>query len=69
MARVDFFVNDKTEEIYFNELNTLPGFTSISMYPKLWQSTGLTYPDLLDELICIARTHHQCRQHLVTDYL
>lgn len=69
MARVDFFVNDKTEEIYFNELNTLPGFTSISMYPKLWQATGLAYPDLLDELIQIARTHHECRQHLVTNYL
>lgn len=69
MARVDFFVNDETEEIYFNELNTLPGFTSISMYPKLWQATGLAYPDLLDELIRIARTHHQCRQQLVTNYL
>ena len=69
MARVDFFVNDKTEEIYFNELNTLPGFTSISMYPKLWQASGLTYPDLLDELIQIAITHHHCRQHLVTNYL
>lgn len=69
MARIDFFVNDKTEEIYFNELNTLPGFTSISMYPKLWQATGLNYPDLLDELIQIARTHHHCRQQLVTNYL
>lgn len=69
MARVDFFVNDKTEAIYFNELNTLPGFTSISMYPKLWQATGLTYPDLLDELIRIAMTHQNCRQHLVTNYL
>jgi D-alanine-D-alanine ligase len=68
MARVDFFVNDKTEEIYFNELNTLPGFTSISMYPKLWQATGIAYPDLLDELIQIAKTHHQCRQQLVTNY-
>lgn len=69
MARVDFFVNDKTEDIYFNELNTLPGFTSISMYPKLWQATGLSYPDLLDELIQIAKIHHQCRQQLVTNYL
>lgn len=69
MARVDFFVNDKTEEIYFNEINTLPGFTSISMYPKLWQATGLAYPNLLDELIEIAKIHHQCRQQLVTDYL
>lgn len=69
MARVDFFVNDKTEEIYFNEINTLPGFTSISMYPKLWQATGLEYPDLLDELIQLAKTHQNCRKHLVTNYL
>lgn len=69
MARVDFFVNDETEEIYFNELNTLPGFTSISMYPKLWEATGLSYPDLLDELIQVALNHQFCREHLVTDYL
>lgn len=69
LARVDFFVNEKQGEIYFNEINTLPGFTSISMYPKLWQATGLSYPDLLDELIHIAMIHHQCRQHLVTNYL
>jgi D-alanine-D-alanine ligase len=68
MARVDFFVNDKTEKIYFNEINTLPGFTSISMYPKLWAATGINYPDLLDELINIAKIHHQCRQQLVTNY-
>jgi D-alanine-D-alanine ligase len=69
MARVDFFVHDKTEEIYFNELNTLPGFTSISMYPKLWQATGLDYSDLLDELIQLALVHQNCRTHLVTNYL
>ncbi|KTD05965.1 D-alanine--D-alanine ligase A [Legionella gratiana] len=69
MARVDFFVNEKTETIYFNEVNTLPGFTSISMYPKLWQASGLSYPDLLDELIRIAMVHQNCRRHLVTDYL
>lgn len=69
LARVDFFVNDKTDAIYFNEINTLPGFTSISMYPKLWQATGINYPDLLDELVQIALTHQRCRQHLVTNYL
>lgn len=69
MARVDFFVNDKTEEIYFNELNTLPGFTTISMYPKLWQASGVPYSQLLDELITIAKNHHLCRQQLVTNYL
>ena len=69
MARVDFFVNDQTEEIYFNEINTLPGFTSISMYPKLWQASGLEYSHLLDELIQLAKTHQNCRKHLVTNYL
>lgn len=69
MARIDFFVNDKTNTIYFNEINTLPGFTSISMYPKLWQASGLAYPDLLDELIRIAMVHQNCRKHLVTNYL
>ena len=67
-ARVDFFVDDKKDEIYFNEINSLPGFTSISMYPKLWEATGIAYPDLLDELIRIALIHQQCRQHLVTNY-
>ncbi|MBA2657600.1 MAG: D-alanine--D-alanine ligase [Tatlockia sp.] len=68
MARVDFFVNDKTNEIFFNEINTLPGFTSISMYPKLWQASGLAYPDLLNELVNLALAHHRCRQQLVTNY-
>lgn len=53
-ARVDFFVNDKTNEIYINEINTLPGFTEISMYPKLWTQSGLEYSKLLDELINLA---------------
>lgn len=69
MARVDFFVDDKTDTIYFNEVNTLPGFTSISMYPKLWQESGIAYPALLDELIGIAMTHQHCRKQLVTSYL
>lgn len=53
-ARVDFFVNDKTNEIYLNEINTLPGFTDISMYPKLWEQSGLEYSLVLDELINLA---------------
>lgn len=68
MARVDFFVNDQTEEIFFNEINTLPGFTSISMYPKLWQASGLSYPDLLEQLISLAMAHQNCRNQLVTNY-
>lgn len=54
ISRVDFFVNKQTEEIYINEINTLPGFTYISMYPKLWEKSGIEYAKLLDELINLA---------------
>ncbi len=54
LARADFFVRKKTGEIYINELNTMPGFTQISMYPKLWEASGITYPELLDRLIELA---------------
>ena len=54
MARVDFFIERANGEIYLNEPNTLPGFTSISMYPKMWEATGLPYRDLISELIDLA---------------
>ena len=54
MARVDFFVEKDTNRIYLNELNTIPGFTKISMYPKLWQASGLPYHQLVDRLIELA---------------
>ncbi|MGH4126130.1 MAG: D-alanine--D-alanine ligase family protein [Clostridium sp.] len=54
MARVDFLVDKETEDIYLNEVNTIPGFTKISMYPKMWQATGKTYGQLIDELIELA---------------
>jgi len=54
MARADFFVEKATGEIYLNELNTIPGFTSISMYPKLWEASGLPYPKLVDRLVELA---------------
>jgi D-alanine-D-alanine ligase len=54
MARADFFVEKETNKIYLNELNTIPGFTSISMYPKLWQASGMTYDQLVDRLIELA---------------
>jgi D-alanine-D-alanine ligase len=54
MARVDFFLEKNTDEIYLNELNTIPGFTSISMYPKLWEASGLSYTGLVDRLIELA---------------
>ncbi|MDP1714548.1 MAG: D-alanine--D-alanine ligase family protein [Anaerolineales bacterium] len=63
MARADFFVENNTHRIYLNELNTLPGFTSISMYPKLWQASGLTYPQLVDRLIELALERKQQRDH------
>ena len=68
MARVDFFVDDQNNKIYFNEINTLPGFTSISMYPKLWHASGLDYPALLNRLIDLAFVHQHCRKQLVTHY-
>lgn len=54
LSRVDFFANEKTEEIFINEINTLPGFTSISMYPKLFETVGIPYSNLLDKLIELA---------------
>lgn len=54
LSRVDFFIEDKTGMIYINEINTLPGFTSISMYPKLFDSVGINYSDLLDKIINLA---------------
>lgn len=54
MARIDFFIEKSTQTIFFNEINTIPGFTQISMYPKLWQASGLSYQDLLTHLIELA---------------
>ena len=54
LSRVDFFVEKETEKIIINEINTLPGFTQISMYPKLWEQMGVSYTELLDELIELA---------------
>jgi len=54
MARVDFFIEKSTQNIYFNEINTIPGFTKISMYPKLWEASGLAYQQLLTHLIDLA---------------
>lgn len=62
MARVDFFLDKKTNDFYLNEINTIPGFTSISMYPKLWEATGLPYDRLLDNLIELALEKNQSIQ-------
>ncbi len=59
MARVDFLVNGENDAIYVNEVNTIPGFTSISMYPKLWEASGVPYERLLDWLVDLALDRHQ----------
>ncbi len=59
MARVDFFLERRTNRIYLNEINTIPGFTSISMYPKLWEATGVPYRELIDRLIGFALEAHR----------
>jgi len=58
MARADFFLEKKSGRIYVNELNTIPGFTSISMYPKMWEASGLPYTKLIDKLIQLAIDLH-----------
>ncbi|HEX4716432.1 MAG TPA: D-alanine--D-alanine ligase [Ktedonobacteraceae bacterium] len=62
LARVDFFLEKETGNVYINEVNTMPGFTEISMYPKLWEASGLTYTQLLDRLIELAIERHEDRQ-------
>lgn len=59
MARVDFLLDGETDEAYVSEINTIPGFTSISMYPKLWEASGLPYPALLDRLISLAQERYR----------
>jgi D-alanine-D-alanine ligase len=54
MARVDFFLENATDRLYINEINTIPGFTSISMYPKMWEHSGIGFGELLDRLIALA---------------
>jgi len=64
LARVDFLMDRHTRRLYLSELNTMPGFTTISMYPKLWEHSGLSYPKLLDRLIALAFERHADREHL-----
>jgi D-alanine-D-alanine ligase len=59
LARVDFLMDPKTRKIYLNEINTMPGFTAISMYPKLWAASGLAYADLIDRLIQLGIERHE----------
>ena len=66
MARVDFLLSRETGLLYLNELNTIPGFTTISQFAKLWQSSGLDYPRLLERLIDLALERHSDKQRLLT---
>lgn len=69
MARVDFLTRDDLSELYVNEVNTIPGFTSISMYPKMWEASGLPLPRLIDRLIELAIEEHREREQLQYSYL
>jgi D-alanine-D-alanine ligase len=66
MARVDFFVDRQSGALFLNEVNTIPGFTTISMYPKMWEASGLPYAALLDRLIALAMERHTEKQQLRT---
>ena len=68
MARVDFFVSRKDHSIFVNEINTIPGFTKISMYPQMWEATGITYQELLTRLIDLAIERHKDKNRRLTDY-
>ncbi len=64
MARVDFLLENATGKFYINEINTIPGFTSISMYPKMWEHCGLPMPKLIDRLIELAMERAEARKSL-----
>jgi len=68
MARVDFFLERGTDRIYYSELNTIPGFTPISMYPKLWEASGISYAELIDRLIALALERHEDKSRSETSY-
>lgn len=69
MARVDLFLERETNEIYFNEVNTIPGFTKISMYPKLMAATGIHYSELLTHLVMLAMARHTIKNQLSREYI
>ena len=68
LGRVDFLLDTDTEQLYINEINTLPGFTQISMYPKLWEATGMSYSELLDRLIELALDRFDEKANSRTDF-
>lgn len=68
LARVDLFLDKRDGKFYFNEVNTMPGFTSISMYPKMWEASGVSYSDLLTKLIELGIARKNRRSSLVRDF-
>lgn len=68
MARVDFLVDADTEQVFVSEINTIPGFTPISMYPKLWEASGISVREMLEMLVELAEQRHRMRRELRTDF-
>jgi len=68
MARADFFVDRHTNKVYINELNTIPGFTHVSMFPKMWAASGISYPELVDRLVQLALERYRDRNRASTTY-
>ncbi len=68
MARVDFLMDKATDELWLNEINTIPGFTPISMYPKLWEETGISYTELIDRLIELALERYEDKERTSTSF-
>ena len=68
MARVDFFIDKDSGEVFLNELNTIPGFTQISMYPQLWKASGIPGEQLVDRLIDLALERRAQRQAISHEY-
>lgn len=68
LGRVDLLLDRDSQKVYVNEINTIPGFTQISMYPKLWEATGVSYPELLDRLIALALDRYEERQQSKTSF-
>jgi len=69
LARVDFLLDGATNEIFLNEINTMPGFTRISMYPKLWEASGIAYPELVHRLLELAIERFAERQEMSTSHV
>ena len=68
MARVDFLLERGTDRVFLNEINTIPGFTPISMYPKLWEASGISYPELIDKLIQLAQQRKNEKDRTIWSY-